>query len=1290
MVSSPALRGSSPEPLTPRSKIRALLETVESSDGEGEEQSNSSSLGPTVRHVARLGPKSWNNDDSDESDIVARPRGKLVSRMQGAPRMNGQMAAETARERVKKMLERQDAQQDAERMSNGDGQDDDLPLAPRRLKRPAATEKAPGPVEQLSRSPSPGLFVSSPVRPSPGRAPAVRDDSENELPAPKSDRFKALVERKRRERLEREAAEAARVAEREARHEQLTSELEQLLPDDDDDDDDGGITDDEGGRRLSQKSRPARKASKKAIEEMNRETQRLARNMQLAHEPKTRRKFSMASLFERFNYRPAGEPVQDDHMDSSSRHGTPQSDAGMNDADTPPSSPPMTKQTEEASTAHGIKITSSGSTGTATPATAAKQPSKRRVRVRLPAAVAVTTFDSGDELEITTTSKNKFDRIFDNIPRNKSAESRSLQALRALAQVRSAGSGTSRKADRFEMTAGELQVFLATKAREQARLERDRRLDILRGQGIAIQTAEEREKQEQEVEDLVAKARQEAQKIMEQERDQVRREKKASGCVDPLAWDDSEDDEYRGSDDEGNAAPSEVDVSGSEDDETAEDDEAGGGREVKGNSLFDEAAECSGSEVSEGEQDAARDDDEDEMEGQVVVTRQRRKRNTNAVLSDDEAGVEATPRPAEVATQTTPAAAGAASVVAPSSVLRSAKKTFIPGLPVQGPAGLGLTQIFAGTMDSQMGGSTTGGPTQSMMPDFDQFPDSNFSATADEPLEDVLLDSQNQNTYQTTQGVQLNLSQSQMYGLDTLAGHGPQTQISELMELSQDGGLQQQTPLRDRFAEPPLSTAETMIVEKQGDDGLSVQDSPLVRKGRLRRRMDMLTMQAAEPESSESIIPSTEGNAFRSMADAAKKERKLLGAKEFDRKKSKAKEMIEEQAEESEDEYAGLGGADGEESDSDSAGSVEEMIDDAAGNDRDEGKLAAFFADRERADDEQQVEKLFKDISKGMLRRKRGADLDLSDSDDGGEARRRMKRRQFAKLQKALFADERVKKIAENPGNRAFLRTIEDRGSDDDDDDDDDEADFLGGLLVEAPAQPLPTSTTTIPDSQPQPQPQSQAAAPGGIATGPRPAAHLRRTKDGRKPPCIGQVRQTLSDLLDEGSSGSVVPATEAGGSDSEQDDDGPAADKENQAPPPPPPPPLVIDRIELKRRAAACAATATATRMAFGAAQAPEPLAFKVPPLLRRATTNSSLLSAAAPGDSAPSAGGFGQEARIKKGAGKRSGIGGFARQNEQRAKARESERRRQERKIKGAARRIGMVGGLLGRGSFDQHSGR
>jgi mediator of replication checkpoint protein 1 len=84
--------------------------------------------------------------------------------------------------------------------------------------------------------------------------------------------------------------------------------------------------------------------------------------------------------------------------------------------------------------------------------------------------------------------------------------------------------------------------------------------------------------------------------------------------------------------------------------------------------------------------------------------------------------------------------------------------------------------------------------------------------------------------------------------------------------------------------------------------------------------------------------------AFNKLQEGAKKEKKRQLQEEFLKKKSKAKEMVEEQAEESEDEYAGLGGVDGEDSDNESIASVKEMIDDAAGNNVDEAKLAAFYA----------------------------------------------------------------------------------------------------------------------------------------------------------------------------------------------------------------------------------------------------------------------------------------------------------------------------------------------------------
>jgi mediator of replication checkpoint protein 1 len=338
-------------------------------------------------------------------------------------------------------------------------------------------------------------------------------------------------------------------------------------------------------------------------------------------------------------------------------------------------------------------------------------------------------------------------------------------------------------------------------------------------------------------------------------------------------------------------------------------------------------------------------------------------------------------------------------------------------------------------------------------------------------------------------------------------------------------------------------------------------------------------------------------------------------------------------------------------------------------------RMLTIFSDRERAEDEKQIEKLFKDVTNGMLRRKRGEGYDLDDSDDDGEARRRMKRRNFAKMHKALFADERVKKMAEKPGNEAFLKTIEDRGSDD-------EMDFLDApeetnesSQSQSQSQGEETSKTqTVPDSQPQ---KVLGSADN------RPPAHLRRTKDGKKPSSIGEVRETLSDLLEE-PHGSVIPATEAG---SDSEDEGGAlsqaqGDKENNGSNARRGRVAIVDRISLKRNSSSNVST---SRLAFATASSSS---FKVPALLRRATTNSFVSGTASTTTSSASstqASGFGEEAKIKKGASKKSGVHAFARDSERRAKLEQNERKREERKVKGAERRIGVVGGLLGKGSFE-----
>ncbi|KAK4039175.1 MRC1-like domain-containing protein [Parachaetomium inaequale] len=1330
----------------------------------------------TTRLIQQNRFDALSDSSSDEDAAILRPRGKMAARMQARGSENRESESETEDEddanTTRSSPPRKTSDNvDPEPGKDGDEEDEEedvITTRPRKLMsrrersttpetRPQDAASSPGPVisPQKSAPNSPGLFVS----PSKPQSPSA-DQSDGGFPSPtgltKNPRFKALVAKKRQERLAREAEEARKKAER--RKAAGRDDDDDIMADDDDEDD--NITDDDGGRKLTQEAaaaRPPRKASKKALEEMNRETQRLTRSLQLAHEAKVKKKISKATLFERFNFKPGGAAAPAEETapaTSSSRAPTPgsvqQSDAEMKDAETPPSSPPAVgKEGESVDVPPAVVETTLNEVddvddvddfptleeiqaaaarrklkgkGKATAADLAEQPTaelprKRNIRVKLPALQANTatfTLDNDDDdLQVVPTRKSKLDAIFDRIPANQAKQAHSLQILRRLAHLDDpdkkatppsrAGNKLKKQHQETTMTSGELHVSLLQRARQQAKLERDRHLEMLRAKGIHVQTAEEREREMLDVEDMVAKARREAEEIMDRERDDAKAERKRrrdAGEEDPLGWDDESDDEdyvEEGEVEEAEVEEKELELSGSEE----EGDEG----------LIDDAAEVADESETEevGEQVGDQASEDEELPSSKQVRRRPRKHVTIVTDDEDDAEplVKATPRP-KAHFPKSPSVRNAESPSVPTSVLRSATKTFIPGLPVAGPAGLGLTQIFAGTMDDSQMGLTQASPSQPR-PTFDvtAFPDSNFSQTAQGPAEDMIRDSQpNPETQQAeTQGVQLRFSQSQVHGFDTFLEEGAiPTQMSELLEPTQDAGFHNFSPLRQRFVEPPLSTVETVPAgrtqaEEQGE-------SPLVRRtGKLRRRADVVpaspTRRAAdgedEPmegaETDEFGFGTTSNNAFAAMNAAALKEKKRKEA--FDKKKSKARDMVEEQAEESEDEYAGLGGADGEDSDDDDQ-SVKEMIDDETKeNEGDERKLAAFYADRERADDEKRVEKLFHDVTTGQLRRKRNGNWDdLSDSDDGGEARRRMKRRQFAKMQRTLYADERISKVAENPRNQAFMRTIEDRGSDDD-------MDFIHAPPP-APAvnsQDSQGSTTGPPAIIPNSQPQQPAPAP-----------NPRRTKTGKKPSNIGEIRESLSNLLDEPfhASSSLIPATDPGSSDDDADErpqsshsnSSASSNKENRNPRRrTKPAPAIIDRINLKRNSST-ASSNSSNKLAFTAATTGTSSSFKVPALLRRATTNS-LLSTSSTSSSTTTTsgptntntntntnrpGGAGTEnMKIKKPAGKRSGVSYLARETERRAAVAEAERRREAKKFRGVEGRGKAVGGLFGGGRFE-----
>ncbi|RYP72537.1 hypothetical protein DL771_004177 [Monosporascus sp. 5C6A] len=1375
---SPSPAGNASEPaspgLSPRTKLKAMLAAV---DGDSDDDISgpidvdtlfkSAEKITASKEEARPTQNGGDGDDGSEDEEITQPRGRLAARMQTSTAKEAQDTAKTPDNapNAAKGLIQQSAESNASSDEDGQGgsedDEDDISALPRRrIVRPARS-RTPEPAPDADQPSSPGLFVTPSARSTTSRRSGATSDTEDELPAnlAKSDRFRALVARKREERLAKEAEEAHKQRERAQR-------TARTLPanSDIDDDDVSDITDDDAGRRLTQgASRPARKASKKALEEMNRETQRLSRSLQLAHEAKTKKKISKASLFERFNFRVEGVAAENKPA-SSSRPSTPvsaqQTDVEMGDAGTPPSLPPPPSSPKPAPTAlaggrNGLETTGEDEgdelldiaaalaqttkqgkgKAVASPAKPAEAKTKRQVRVKFPPVQAnLVTIDSDDELEITDARKSKADTIFNRLPTKKEQESKSMNALRHLANLPSPPKEPSRgRKAKPSMTAGELQMSLQQRARAQAKLERERRLEYLRSKGITVQTEEERQREREEVEDIVARARQEVEEIMEREREEAkkaRKEKRENGEIDPLGWDDSDDDSFQ---DSGSEEPAEIDLSGSEEEDEDSDQNAVEDDESATNPMLeDEAEEDRDSEEEEIPQaitedaKAASDDEADEL---PTVKSRRSKKHVHIVSDDDDDDddhshdrVTATPQRKKTHPKS-PSAPNSDSPKVPTSVLRSATKTFIPGLPIAAaaPAGLGLTQIFAGTMDDSQAGPASAAP-QEFMPSLDNFPDSQFSAKVGQSqTDDNVPDSQptqnatTQGRETETQDVQLHFSQSQGHGLDSLM-EADSTQISELINPTQDGGYQNFTPLKQRFVDAPHSTIETVMLDGTRAEE-NVQDSPLVRgTGKLRRRreasMSTTSLPPTEIPGSPSATPSgtvsnkavvmgnentenVDRSAFKLMEKAAKRKKRL--EEKLRKKISEAKEWVEQEAEESEDEYAGLGGADGEDSSEDDEELAKEMIDDTAGNDADEAKLAGFFADRERAADAAHVDKLFRDITTGMLRKRRrgddGNDFDLSDSDDGGEAKRRMKRRQFAKMQKALFADERIGKIAENPRNAAFLKSIEDRNSDD-------EWEFGENFETTAddsesqsqPQEGQEQQEEAIPDSQPTNMGRKRTRMDNHAS---RPAPHTRRIRDVPRPSSLAEVKRSLSTLLDE-PNGSVIPATDAG-SDSEGEDDCPPAgvNKENRRSSNF----TVVDRIALKRNSSSN--LSNSSRLAFAASSATAAAgggAFKVPALLRKATTNSlisnSSSSSVGSGNTGASSlaalgkagfSGGGEDAKLKKTAGRGSGVNYFARENERRAAVAEAEKRREKRKWKSVEGQKKVVTGLFGAGKFE-----
>ena len=1017
---STAQHGTSPQELTPKSKIRAMLAAI---DAESDSESHAKQVDRKPRREA-LATVSGNvqkaqrqkildydstgevdEANSDEEPIV--PRGRLAARLQcqaskcpdSSPDHDSE-DKENAYARIKEQLLQRGPKSAREITSDFEAdpspsKNDTSKVSPTETRRNSDSSRIPDSPHKntpiRTRRPSPGLFLSPRSASGPrgiSQNTASNDNSDPDLPAnPQTNsRFLELVARKRAERESKQAEEDKKRAERFAKQRSFQQQLSR------DASSASGLSDDDRivERKLTQQARPTRKASKKALEEMNRETQRMSRNMQLAHQAKTKKKITKDSLFARFNFRTSASPnIETPQNASSSTVASSRPVSDVEDAvneESPPTSPirpddPSMGAVDSDAQKDSIVLDSGishimqeeddlpsmidilsqpmrktdkakGKAGEQSDLNARPQTKGSRwtfthppVRIRSPKpSMASTDQDSDSDLEIMPTRKIKKARtdVFDRLPAAKVQDARSLQTLRALARLNSPEKQAHGK--KVTISLAEMQSSLQRRARQQATEERAEKIAELKSRGIIVQTAEERHKDQAEVEDLLEKARREGEELKQQEKRAAKNEKISNGEVDGLPDTSDEDEDYR--DDE----EPDVELSGSEDEQQIIDDceestsdaeecrneeeveEGEGALDGKGleqHGLIDNEASEDGDDEGEVEEDddgMINDDvDEDNEAPRLPLHRSRRSR---LVVGDDEDEDETT------GTQS------------PSRDLQFPVEgpTFPPGLGSTrlNCEPMGMTQAFAATMADTQTQAEAADEEQDSMAFLGPPPDPNFPMFDVRNSPQVIEDSQNSlhqpngNNDQNIglQEIRLDFSQSQIqYGaLGDTQDHAMTTQVSEMPDPTQDVGFALSSPAPERFVDVPQSTADTVLLTPHKTT-----------RRRLQRRLV-----AREEASDVEEIPSSPAHAGIDVPanafDVMKKARKDTSAADmFNKKKSEAKTMVEEQAQESEDEYAGLGGASDDESGGEEDDYVKEIIDQGEVN-VDERQLAALYA----------------------------------------------------------------------------------------------------------------------------------------------------------------------------------------------------------------------------------------------------------------------------------------------------------------------------------------------------------
>ncbi|PSK34724.1 hypothetical protein C7M61_004917 [Candidozyma pseudohaemuli] len=225
---------------------------------------------------------------------------------------------------------------------------------------------------------------------------------------------------------------------------------------------------------------------------------------------------------------------------------------------------------------------------------------------------------------------------------------------------------------------------------------------------------------------------------------------------------------------------------------------------------------------------------------------------------------------------------------------------------------------------------------------------------------------------------------------------------------------------------PSQLAASTQNDEAYSDDE---DDYPAaVSKGRKLVKSHLQPVVENEEEEEEEEKVDEEELKERLAFYEAKIRRKELKArrkrKELERKGMKG--MVEGEAEESEDEWKGIGGLDNDESDQ--ANSEDErMIDNTLNLDLNDEEIRKKFMEEYQIKDKKDLEKLMDDIKNHRLtKRARGNGFDIELSDEEDELLMAYRRQKLEEQKQRLMESQKLQKLAKNDRAKAFFASIQD------------------------------------------------------------------------------------------------------------------------------------------------------------------------------------------------------------------------------------------------------------------------